>query len=60
METQKEVLGEEHPSTPISMGNLASTYRYLEQWRETEELFIQVTKNNARAGARRPKSWRLK
>src|SRR6266568_2423461 len=38
METKNRVLGEEHPSTLISMGNLASTYRNQGWWKEAEEL----------------------
>ncbi|KAK2755649.1 kinesin light chain [Colletotrichum kahawae] len=38
METRKKVLGEEHPDTLTSMGNLASTYRNQGRWKEAEEL----------------------
>jgi hypothetical protein len=36
------VLGEEHPSTLTSMGNLASTYWNQGRWKEAEELEVQV------------------
>ncbi|KAH7111546.1 hypothetical protein EDB81DRAFT_355668 [Dactylonectria macrodidyma] len=42
------VLGEEHPSTLTSMGNLASTYWNQGRWKEAEELQVRVmetTKN---------------
>ena len=42
METRRRVLGEEHPSTLTSMGNLASTYRNQGRWTEAEKLFVQV------------------
>jgi tetratricopeptide (TPR) repeat protein len=37
-----EVLGEEHPDTLMSMGNLASTYRNQGRWKEAEELEVDV------------------
>jgi hypothetical protein len=42
METRKRVLGEEHPSTLISINNLALTYINRGRWKEAEELFMQV------------------
>jgi len=42
METRKRVLGEEHPDTLTSMGNLASTYRNQGRWNEAEKLEVQV------------------
>ena len=42
METSLRVLGQEHPSTLTSMGNLASTYQNQGRWKEAEELFVQV------------------
>lgn len=42
LETEKRILGKEHPSTLISMRNLASTYRDQGRWREAEELAAQV------------------
>jgi tetratricopeptide (TPR) repeat protein len=42
METNKAVLGEEHPDTLVSMGNLASTYRNQGRWKEAEELHTKV------------------
>ncbi|KAF2875763.1 Tetratricopeptide repeat-domain-containing protein, partial [Massariosphaeria phaeospora] len=38
METRKRVLGEEHPDTLTSIGNLALTYRNQGRWKEAEEL----------------------
>ena len=38
VERIKEQLGEEHPDTLVSMGNLATTFREQEQWREAKEL----------------------
>ncbi|KAF2183895.1 kinesin light chain, partial [Zopfia rhizophila CBS 207.26] len=48
METRKRVLGEEHPDTLSSMGNLASTYRNQGRWKEAEELFVQVMETSSR------------
>ncbi|KAB8234347.1 purine and uridine phosphorylase [Aspergillus alliaceus] len=42
METQKQVLGPEHPDTLTSMANLASTYWDQGRWKEAEELEVQV------------------
>ena len=42
METRKQVLGEEHPDSLISMGSLASMYRSQGRWKEAEELEVQV------------------
>jgi hypothetical protein len=42
MQTRKTVLGEEHPSTLISMANLASTYRNQGRWKEAKELELHV------------------
>jgi len=42
VETSKRVLGQEHPSTLTSIGNLASTYRNQERWNEAEDLQVQV------------------
>ena len=38
VEKQKKLLGAEHPSTLISMGNLASTFWNQGRWKEAEEL----------------------
>ncbi|RHZ67122.1 uncharacterized protein CDV56_102619 [Aspergillus thermomutatus] len=46
METLKQVLGPEHPSTLTSMDNLASTYWNQGRWREAEELQIQVVETS--------------
>jgi tetratricopeptide (TPR) repeat protein len=48
METRKRVLGDEHPSTLASMGNLAATYMKQGRWREAEELSVQVMKTTKR------------
>ncbi len=40
IEIRKRVLGEEHPFTLISMGNLVSTYRNQGQWKKAEELEV--------------------
>jgi tetratricopeptide (TPR) repeat protein len=48
LETFKEVLGAEHPSTLISMANLALTYSYQERWEEAEKLGIQVLETRKR------------
>jgi hypothetical protein len=48
METRKRVLGEEHPDTLISMGNLASTYGDQGRWKEAEELKMQVMETRKR------------
>ncbi|KAL4862810.1 hypothetical protein BDV12DRAFT_38799 [Aspergillus spectabilis] len=42
METQKQVLGPDHPSTLASMANLASTYWNQGRWKKAEELFAPV------------------
>ncbi|KAL4914540.1 hypothetical protein BDW62DRAFT_213413 [Aspergillus aurantiobrunneus] len=44
IEAQKQVLGPEHHSTLASMNNLALIYRGQGQWKEAEELGIQVMK----------------
>ncbi|KAF6785731.1 Kinesin light chain 5, partial [Colletotrichum musicola] len=40
--TRAEILGQEHPDTLTSMGNLASTYRNQGRWKEAEELEVRV------------------
>ncbi|KAK6714820.1 hypothetical protein SNK04_005751 [Fusarium graminearum] len=42
VETRIEVLGEEHPDTLISIGNLASTFWNQGRWKEAEELNVGV------------------
>jgi DNA polymerase III delta prime subunit len=42
MQTRKRVLGDEHPSTLISMTNLALTYKNQMRLKEAEELQVQV------------------
>jgi len=55
IETIKIVLGTKHPSTLISMANLASTYRNQGRWREAEELEVQVIETSLRVlGAEHP------
>ncbi|KAH8660895.1 kinesin light chain 3 [Tricladium varicosporioides] len=41
-EKRERVLGQEHPSTLDSMGNLASTYRNQGRWKEAEDLDVLV------------------
>ena len=48
METRERVLGLEHPSTPTSMDNLASTYLNQGRWKEATELFVQVIETRKR------------
>jgi hypothetical protein len=48
IETRKRVLGEEHPDTLSSIGNLASTYRNQGRWKEAEELEVQVIETRKR------------
>ena len=48
METRKRVLGEEHPNTLTSMGNLASTYRQQGRSKEAEELEVRVMETRKR------------
>ena len=42
MDMTKKLLGAQHPDTPISMANLASTYKNQGRWNEAEQLFVQV------------------
>ena len=42
METQKQVLGPEHPDTLASMANVALTYGDQGRWKEAEQLQVQV------------------
>jgi Flp pilus assembly protein TadD len=48
METRKRVLGADHPSTLISINNLAATYGNLGRWDEAEELEVQVIQTSKR------------
>ncbi len=48
METSLRVLGQEHPDTLTSTGNLASTYRNQGRWKEAEELDVQVMETRKR------------
>jgi hypothetical protein len=48
MKTRKRILSAEHPSTLTSMANLASTYSDQGQWKEAEELFMQVMETRKR------------
>jgi tetratricopeptide (TPR) repeat protein len=55
MERHKRVLGQEHPDTPTSMANLASTYRNQGRWKEAEDLEVQVIETRKRVlGAEHP------
>jgi hypothetical protein len=45
---QREVLGEEHPSTLSSTADLASTYRNQGRWKEAESLGLQVMETSLR------------
>ena len=42
MEKRKQLLGEDHPDTLCSMGNLANTYRNQGRWNDAEELEVVV------------------
>ncbi|KAK8071290.1 hypothetical protein PG997_011493 [Apiospora hydei] len=42
METRKQKLGPDHPSTLTSMANLASTYRNQGRWEAAEKLEVEV------------------
>ncbi|KAM6510855.1 hypothetical protein FSOLCH5_011300 [Fusarium solani] len=48
VEARTKVLGEEHPDTLTSMGDLASTYRKQGRWKEAEELEVGVAKTRKR------------
>ena len=48
VETRKRVLGQEHPSTLINMGNLASTFWNQGRWKEAEELEVQAMETRKR------------
>ena len=48
VETRKRVLGEEHPDTLKSIGNLASTFWSQGRWKEAEELDAQVLETRKR------------
>ena len=48
METEKRVLGQEHPDTLTSIANLASTFWTQGRWKEAEELFVQVIETRKR------------
>ena len=43
------MLGEEHPSTLTSMGNVALTYRNQGRWKEAEGLEVRVMETSLRA-----------
>ena len=42
MNMRKKLLGEKHPHTLLSMGNLAVTYSNQGRWNEAEQLEVQV------------------
>ena len=48
IDTSARVLGEEHPDTLTSIGNLASTYWDQSRWKEAESLFVQVIETRKR------------
>jgi hypothetical protein len=48
IETRTRVLGQEHPDTLISIGNLALTYRNQGRWKEAEELEVLVVETRTR------------
>jgi hypothetical protein len=48
MQMIERVLGEEHPDTLTSMGNLATMYRNRGRWNEAEELEVRVTQTTKR------------
>ncbi|KXX83370.1 Kinesin light chain [Madurella mycetomatis] len=48
MEARKRMLGEEHPSTLTSIGNLALAYWGQGRWKEAEELGVQVMEASKR------------
>ncbi|OSS52724.1 hypothetical protein B5807_02787 [Epicoccum nigrum] len=48
IETTKRVLGDEHPDTLLSIGNLASTYSNQGRWSEAEKLNVQVMETTKR------------
>lgn len=57
METWKRVLGDKHLATLHSMHNLASIYLNQEQWKEAEELVVQVVETRKRVlGEENPKT----
>jgi len=48
METSKRLLGQEHPDTLTSIGNLASTFWNQGRWKEAEDLEVQVIETSKR------------
>jgi hypothetical protein len=48
MQTRKRVLGDGHPNTLLSIGNLALTYWDQGRWSEAEELQVQVMQTRKR------------
>ncbi|CZR51333.1 related to kinesin light chain 1 [Phialocephala subalpina] len=55
LEIEKRDLGADHPSTLISMANLASTYRNQGRWDEAEELEVRVMETSkTKLGADHP------
>ena len=49
LEKTKHALGEEHPDTLTSMGNLASIYLNQSQWKEAEALEVVVLEKRMHA-----------
>jgi tetratricopeptide (TPR) repeat protein len=55
IETRKKVLGQDHPDTLTSMGNLASIFMEQERWKDAAELETQVLETSKRVyGAEHP------
>ena len=48
METEKGVLGEEHPDALTNMENLALTYSSQGRWKEAEQLLVQISEARTR------------
>ena len=48
LEMSRRFLGEEHPYTLTSMGDLASTYSNQGRWKEAEQLEVQVLETRKR------------
>ena len=60
LDMRKKLLGAEHPDTLLSMANLATTYSDLGNFKEAEELEVQVLDMRKKLlGAQDRKSTRL-
>ena len=49
MEKRKQVLGDDHPDTLTSMGNLANTYRNQGHWKDAEALQVVVMEKDRKS-----------